>query len=450
MKYKNFSFIIFISFIFIFNSNLISAERLQVIFSDTDFKFVQQVADAYKSLPADVQEKLKPVLLSLADGLNKGVTAGIFKKEDADRIIAMFKLNAKGPNAAILAAQNCDWNLLDIRDAARKTHLNLTEVPIVWAKIAEQMPGQKIPQCPSSGTPKSYVIVNGKSNAPCVKCTMHGMSYQINENSKAKGEERVQVVLNEQDFAKIRILADWYQKLPAEAKEKLKPTLACIKGALLKAAEAGVLKSADVDKIIAMFAGKGSDETDRLQVILEQKDFDFLQKVASLYILMPDETKAKLKPYLEKAKDALLKAAAANILKKEDVDKILQMFNLKTGGNHPVAEWLVSLINRIVAIFDQQKELVAKGGTEQAQIDALLSEAEDGVNEMVSRLQILLDQKDWDALQKAAAAYTLLPDDIKKKIQPVMEQVKQALLSAAKAGVLKQDDVNKILQMFKI
>ncbi|MDD2716504.1 MAG: hypothetical protein PHW04_11500 [Candidatus Wallbacteria bacterium] len=338
-------------------------DRIQVVFEDKDFQLLQQIADVYKKLPAEVKEKLKPILQQIKGALEKAAAAGIMKKADVDKIIAMFQ----------------------------------------------------------------------------------GKSLDF-DSSHA---DRVQIVLDDKDFAKIQMVADIYQKLPADAKEKLKPALECIKGALLKAAEAGVLKKADVDKIIAMFSGKSLDDVERLQIIMEQKDFDFLQKLASLYTLLPDSAKQQIKPYLDKAKEILNKAVAAGIMKKDDVDKILKLFNLKDGV-HSVTEWLTNLINRIVSIFDLQKTMVGRSDVEDAQIDALVAEMESCTDEMVNRLQILLDQKDFDNLQKAAAVYTLLPNDIKDKVKPVMEQVKQALLSAAKAGVLKQADVDKILKMFNL
>ncbi|MDD5091867.1 MAG: hypothetical protein PHQ23_13250 [Candidatus Wallbacteria bacterium] len=427
--------------------------RLQVILEDKDFQFLQQIADVYKVLPDDIKEKLQPVLLQIKSALEKAAAAGIMKKEDIDKIIAMFGSTRDAGFDQMLAktADECKNNLEIINEAISKALAQGDSLGgDMWEKMKEFLPDKKVPACPAIMSDKIYLIyTSGATSKPMLRCLVHGHEVEL---ATPNNQGRIQVVFDEQDFSKIQILADIYKKLPADAKEKLKPVLEFAKAALLKAVDAGVLKKEDVDKIIAMFQeNQTPDNTDRLQIIMEQKDFDLLQKLASLYTLIPDSAKEDIKPYLLKAKEILTKAAAAGIMKQEDVDKILAMFNLKGNGDmHPVAAWMTDLINRIVAIAGLQIELSGRGDISEEQVTALVTEAEQCTEEMIQRLQILLEDKDFEALQKAAAVYTLLPNDIKEQIKPVMEQVKQALLSAAKAGVLKQEDVDKILKMFNL
>lgn len=276
------------------------------------------------------------------------------------------------------------------------------------------------------------------------------------ENSipQQKEMERITVDLDDNDFAKIKLLADIYAKLPSELKEKLWPLAGFLQKIMHQAVEEGVLNEEDQKKIVEIFLDALSQDTEkaligRMQISLSDKDFAVLEKAAAVYKLLPEEIQKEIKPYLAKAAEMLKKAAADGTLKKEDVERILKLFSLKAHSDlHPMAQWFVEIVKKAISLTSKQELAVSRGNYDQ--IDSLLSQSEQLRLEASTRIQVLLSEKDFEAIKKIAAVYTLLPAEIKEKIRPVMDEIKTALQNAAKAGVLKQEDVTKILTMFGI
>lgn len=387
----NRSLLCFIIIALIFSQPVISSQRLKVVLSEQDFQFAQTLGNFYKMFPEEAKQEFQPGLDLVFQGMSQAAQAGILHQQDVDRIVAMFK---GGPN---------------------------------------------IPDNP---------VEPNNPNIP----------------------QRIKVTFNDNDFAKIQIVADTYNSLPEDQKARMKPIVDAINNALKLAASKGIFDQADVDKIVSMFGTNApapapdevnpepddtipvtdkpanASENSRLNVDITDSDFTFLEQASGVYSLLPANIKEQIKPILVKAGEVMSMGVQAGILNKDDVDRISSMFGLKNSSHIDSISDLRQLFEYLAYLFDAQNR-TERSGTDKQVISIYESIAATG-ERIGTRLQVILEDADYELINKAADLYKSLPQVVKDKLKPVVENIKQALILAVQQGIINQQDVNKICELF--
>ncbi|MDD2716666.1 MAG: hypothetical protein PHW04_12310 [Candidatus Wallbacteria bacterium] len=378
-------------------------EKLQIILNEGDFKIIQMAAQIYQSLPADIKEKIKPVVEQIKRVLRDAAKAGILKQEDVDKIINLFEGGTPTP------APNPEPN---------------------------PAPNPEPNPAPSPEPAPAPAPAPNPNPAPAPSPSI---------------DPQVLAAYKEEVFQGIQKAADLYKSLPGFVRDMIKPYLEQGKDALNQAVAAGFIATADANRILSMFGlksfiGMAKAATDFLPQAIKDQIMKALKQVADMYNSIPDMFKNMVKPLLEEAKKLLLKGVQIGLLPQAEINQILSMFGMKDGIADPgkfsslLDDLTNSMLNLELTLGERDGDLTT--------VQAAFDRQDRAKSSLLGRFQIMLNEGDFEALKLVAGVIKSIPEDIRSMLKPLFMEMKQLIIKAGQDGILTQADSQKIIELF--